>query len=527
MKTIRRPISILLAVLMVVGMFTMVPISAGAASYVAQVGENQYESLEEAIAAISTVTTEYHSKSGLTIKKYKANGSIKLLADCAGNGIVIDSGSGLTIDFDGHTYTVDGDLVGSNGTESLGFQLLKNSDVAFENGTITSEKAKILVQNYSNLGLYGMTLTLNNTSYNGAYTLSNNNGNAGIHNTTINANPTPGSFAFDVCRYSSYPSVHVEVTGEESVINGNVEISASNGQAMDGFYLNLDGGTMNGDIVVASSAQTAIENNPGKAAVNKANTFTQTAPEGFEWKNNGDGTSTLVALPYAAKINDTKYRTLEEAFAAAQDGDTITLLSDCTGNGIKVPQGKFATGLTVDFDDWTYTIDGATVGSTGTETNGFQLLKDNKITFKGGTIYSEKAKILVQNYSDLTLYGMTLTLDNQNYTSAYTLSNNNGDVVIDSTTINANPKGGFAFDVCRFSSYPSVNVTVKGDSDIQGDVEISASGNDAKDGFSLNLNGGTMDGKIIVDKTAAAAMATAPDKASVNNRCCCNGHCSR
>ena len=518
MKTIRRPISILLAVLMVVGMFTMVPISAGAASYVAQVGENQYESLEEAIAAISTVTTEYHSKSGLTIKKYKANGSIKLLADCAGNGIVIDSGSGLTIDFDGHTYTVDGDLVGSNGTESLGFQLLKNSDVAFENGTITSEKAKILVQNYSNLGLYGMTLTLNNTSYNGAYTLSNNNGNAGIHNTTINANPTPGSFAFDVCRYSSYPSVHVEVTGEESVINGNVEISASNGQAMDGFYLNLDGGTMNGDIVVASSAQTAIENNPGKAAVNKANTFTQTAPEGFEWKNNGDGTSTLVALPYAAKINDTKYRTLEEAFAAAQDGDTITLLSDCTGNGIKVPQGKFATGLTVDFDDWTYTIDGATVGSTGTETNGFQLLKDNKITFKGGTIYSEKAKILVQNYSDLTLYGMTLTLDNQNYTSAYTLSNNNGDVVIDSTTINANPKGGFAFDVCRFSSYPSVNVTVKGDSDIQGDVEISASGNDAKDGFSLNLNGGTMDGKIIVDKTAAAAMATAPDKASVNKQ---------
>jgi hypothetical protein len=32
MKTIRRPISILLAILMVVGMFTMVPISAGAAA---------------------------------------------------------------------------------------------------------------------------------------------------------------------------------------------------------------------------------------------------------------------------------------------------------------------------------------------------------------------------------------------------------------------------------------------------------------------------------------------------------------
>ena len=530
MKTIRRPISILLAVLMVVGMFTMVPISAGAASYVAQVGETKYESLEEAIAAISTVTPEYHSKSGLTINKYEAKGYIKLLADCAGNGIVIDSGSGLTIDFDGHTYTVDGDLVGSNGTESLGFQLLKNSDVAFENGTITSEKAKILVQNYSNLGLYGMTLTLNNTSYNGAYTLSNNNGNAGIHNTTINANPTPGSFAFDVCRYSSYPSVHVEVTGEESVINGNVEISASNGQAMDGFYLNLDGGTMNGDIVVTPSAAAAMESAPDKASVNKAAGFDQAAPEGFEWKNNGNGTSTLVALPYAAKINDTKYRTLEEAFAAAQDGDTITLLDDCTGNGIKVPQGKFNNkGLIVDFYDNTYTVDGETVGSSGTETIGFQLLKGNKITFQNGTITgnsntNQTLQRMIQNYSDLTLDNMTVSMVGR-YKDQITVSTCNGKTVINNSTISApdftwagydDPAevGAAALAVGTFSSYPSIDVTVEGDSTtINGDVNVSDSNN--KKAFSLKLNGGKLNGKINLDENAKAAIDDTASTANV------------
>ncbi len=199
---------------------------------------------------------------------------------------------------------------------------------------------------------------------------------------------------------------------------------------------------------------------------------------------------------YVAKIGETKYTTLQAAFGAAQDGDTITLLANCSGNGIKAPQGKFTTGLTVDFAGFTYTVDGETVGSTGTETNGFQLLKDNTITFKNGTITSAKAKILVQNYSNLTLQGMTLTLNNPNYAYGYTLSNNNGNVVIDDTTINANPAGGFAFDVCRYSSYPSVSVTVQGDSVINGNIEFDAGSGDPKNGISLALNGGTHDGAI-------------------------------
>ncbi len=223
----------------------------------------------------------------------------------------------------------------------------------------------------------------------------------------------------------------------------------------------------------------------------------------------------IYPVNYVAQIGSKKYTSFEAAFAAVQDGETITLLKDCAGNGIKAPQGKFTTGVTVDFANFTYTVDGETVGSTGTETNGFQLLKDNKITFKNGTITSEKALILVQNYSDLTLQGMTLTLNNKNYASGYTLSNNNGNVVIDGSTINANTGGGFAFDCCRYASYPSVNVTVKGESVINGNVEVSASGSDAKDGFKLMLEAGTMSGNIVLDATAKAAMAATPEKALV------------
>ena len=466
-------------------------------AYVAQVNGVKYETLEAAFAAASDGDT------------------ITLLADCSGNGIKAPQGkfaTGLTVDFGGYTYTVDGDTVGSTGTETNGFQLLKDNKITFKNGTITSEKAKILVQNYSNLTLDGMTLTLNNTGYNGAYTLSNNNGDVVINNTTINANPA-GGFAFDVCRYSSYPSVNVTVTGN-SKINGNVEVSASGNDAKDGFSLNLNGGTMTGDIVVDASAKNLINNG---GTVNKADAFTKAAPEGFVWVDSATtGVQTLAKA--VAKIGTTNYATLEAAFAAAQDGDTITLLADCAGNGIQVLPNRFNTnGLTVDFDGHTYNVDGTTVGSTGTKTQAFQLQKNNKITFKGGTITSTKALMLVQNYSDLTLKDMTLDGSNLIGNNRYTLSNNNGNVVIDGSTITAKAgEGNYAFDVCRYSSYPSVNVTVTGNSKINGNVEVSASKSDPKDGFSLNLNGGTMTGAIVLAPSAKAAMEKAPDKVSVN-----------
>lgn len=197
-----------------------------------------------------------------------------------------------------------------------------------------------------------------------------------------------------------------------------------------------------------------------------------------------------------AKIGNTEYATLKEAFDAVPNGETIVVMKNCSGNGIVVNSGR---NFTVDFNNCTYDIDGTTVGSTGTETNGFQLLKDSTITFKNGKLTSTKAKILIQNYCNLTLENMELDGRNLNRSNPnYTLSNNNGDVVIKDTTIFA-ANGMVAFDVCRYADYVGPKVTVKGNSVINGKVEISSSG--AKDGaqHELVIENGTFNGPIVKD----------------------------
>ena len=191
-----------------------------------------------------------------------------------------------------------------------------------------------------------------------------------------------------------------------------------------------------------------------------------------------------------AVIGDTYYDTLADAVAAAQDGDTITLLKNTNGNGIQVKTEKFATGgLTVDFNGHSYPVGGVLVGSSGTGTNAFQLLQGGKVTFKNGSIVgvAEGTKpaedtpdwhgapaIMIQNYCDLTLDNMIVTGGDE---TVYTMSNNCGNIVINNTTINAGKaqgygSGPFAFDVYGGWYKDNVTVTVKGNSVINGDIEL-------------------------------------------------------
>ncbi len=168
------------------------------------------------------------------------------------------------------------------------------------------------------------------------------------------------------------------------------------------------------------------------------NTFTDNTVDSV-----GAGALEANVASYVAEIGNTKYATLADAVAAAQDGDTIILLSDTTGNGIQIPSGS---NITIDFNGFTYNIDGTTVGSTGTQTNGFQLFKGSYITFKNGTITSNKARILIQNYSNLTLENMTLDGSQLLGSYPYTLSNNCGNTVIKGNTNIIAKSYGYAFD---------------------------------------------------------------------------------
>ena len=255
--------------------------------------------------------------------------------------------------------------------------------------------------------------------------------------------------------------------------------------------------------------------------------------EGFEPTKNVDGTYGVKEIS-AAKIGNVEYETLAAAFAAAKDGETIVLLKNSSGNGIVVETGTFTDkGLIVDFNNRSYTVGDVLVGSSGTASNGFQLNKDNKITFKNGALYGDASvagdkttnwtgapAIMIQNYSTLTLEKMTVVGGKE---TCYTISNNCGDTLIKNSTITAgeaSTKPAYqparAFDVCGFSTYPGATVTVE-NSTINGAVEIS-NGNNSKVALTIGkgtaVSGSLVDGgngdKVTVTKDKSVDV-TAPD----------------
>ena len=235
-------------------------------------------------------------------------------------------------------------------------------------------------------------------------------------------------------------------------------------------------------------------------------------------------------------IGDVKYSDLATAIAAAKDGDTVTLLANCSGDGIQVKGGK---NITVDFANYSYTVGGKLVGSTGTASNGFQLLAGNTITMKNGFIYGDASvagdditewsgapAIMIQNYSNLTLDNMTVSGGKQ---TVYTISNNNGNTVIKDSIINAGNAEGtkyspVAFDVCRYSSYPSVSVTVEGNSVINGNIEISGGIGEGQS-RQLNIKNGTFNGKFSISGNVPANIAISGGKFAyeINPDYCADG----
>ena len=506
--------------------------------YVAQVGDNKYESLAEAITAAQD------------------GGTVKLLADQTID-LQLAAGEEYTIDLNSYTLTVEssksynyiyGDLTiddssdaktGKVVVDDYGIAPRPGGKVTVNSGSFTTAAGKdyIFYLMGGELEVNGGSFTANHPvncyssgkkAYGGKVVINDGDFEStkyfvisGFENSdiTINGGEFEGPYPIYVDKTSSLSSGFAPAS---ATINGGTFTATSNGEygntivdCENGASVTIKGGTFTGgDLYADDSSDISVSSGTFDSAVPE-----EFCAEGFIPKDNGDGTYGVKIGTYVAQIGDNKYETLEEAFAAAQDGDTITVLADCAGNGIKVLKNTFATGLTVDFGGHTYTVDGETVGSPGTETLAFQLQYGNNITFKNGTLYSEKAKMLVQNYSNLTLDGMKLTFNNTSYNGAYTLSNNNGNTVIKDSTINANPTpGSFAFDVCRgggSNAYPSVNVTVTGNSVINGNVEVYAKNADPKDGFSLKLLSGTMTGNIVVDPTAKAVLDAKSDKGEV------------
>ncbi len=310
--------------------------------------------------------------------------------------------------------------------------------------------------------------------------------------TTYNANEVNGTYV----AYEVYYPLYVAEDDANVVVNGGV-FSVESTENVPTYAIcvgSVENATVTSSVKINGGTFNEPLQSKGTTEANgiaiSGGTYSE-APEerffaeGYGAVQKGDGTFGVEEVNYIVEANGVKYETLEEAFANTTEG-TITLLADTAGNGIVVPSGS---DIILDLGGFTYTVDGETVGSANTKTNAFQLLKNSNITIKNGTIQSEKAKMIIQSYANLTLDNVDLI---GGEITQYVLSNNFGTTTITGGTTITATEGNIAFDAGAgwSATYPNVKVIVE-NATIVGKIELGNYGTDAEN-IVIDIQGGDL-----------------------------------
>lgn len=368
--------------------------------------------------------------------------------------------SGVSVTADGHysslvangwmdgsqnTAQEEANLTITGGNFSGGLNTIKNDDwgVLKISGGNFSNTTQATVMNWNKTTVSGGTFTSEADVFANGY---------------ISADSDKGELTITGGTFTAGEGNNVVMISQSATNGGKIDISnatmTGNLNLSKAADVTISGTTITGSIKTAAGANVAIKDNStvtgevtgaGKVTVSTDSTV-------------GDGQTD----PYPFETNGKRYATLKEAINDVKNGGTITLTSNVdNAAGISVPSGK---NFTLDFNGKTYTLKDPGAGSAGTESNGFQLLKDSTITFKNGTIKvapgNSSIKRIIQNYANLTLENMQIYAANQVGGEDYPLSFNNGNIVFKgNTSIITSSDSNIAFDVCKFSSYPSTTVT--------------------------------------------------------------------
>lgn len=350
---------------------------------VAKIGDTEYATLNDAIA---------HVGEGETIE----------LIDNVSNatGISVSADKNFTIDFGGHTYTLTGPGAGSVGTETQAFQLLKGSTVTFMNGTVNiapnAKNIMRLVNSYGTVTFEDMTFDATNQVGGEDYTLSFNNGNATFKGDTNIITSGSDVIAFDVCLGWSDAYKTVSVTFDETY-TGQVEGTIVYDSPSTDAVLTVNGnGTFDGIKTSSSSTETpAIKVSGG--------TFSSDVSEflvaGMVQNENG-----TVVQPDVAEVGGKGYKSLADAVAAAQPGQTVTLLANASTDPLTIDKG-----ITLDLGDHTLSLTG-----TGNKDEVGLFLTSGSSTIKNGTIYDGRGAVrtfsIIVGGRDTALTTQDLTL---------------------------------------------------------------------------------------------------------------------
>ena len=490
--------------------------------YVASVGDAKYETLAEAIAAAakgSTVTLLADTRENVTIDK-------ALTLDLNGftlNGGTVEAKPALTIT--ARTVTIKDSSEAQTGTimredtaENSGvsshyvIDIQGNAWVMFESGKVTNNsgttagKGASLVRigddrvaKQPGLVIKGGTFTQDNFIVikvgRGYLTLNGgtlNSANSYAIENWFRATIKGGTVNGTAAAWTYSGGFNSTLTVEGGTINGDVESVSYDGSTGKKASVSITGGTVNGALgtYIYSNGLTETED-ATKATIEVtggtfANDPTKYVVEGATVTKNSEG-KFGVEKAYLAKVGNTSYYTMEEAFKAqTASGEPVVLLRDYT------TRGTFNSGSsnrTVDLNGYTWTYTGTNVNDAAFEIN----YPDVTLTVKNGTVVSGSMVGLIPSAmggtikydnSGLVLDGVTATANGNsgietngnNTNDTVTLKNStlnvpngfgiyfpsSGTLTLDNSTVNAKTMG---VQVCAGSL--SINegsaVTVTGD----------------------------------------------------------------
>ena len=447
----------------------------GAETAVAEVNGKTYSSLQDAINAASR------------------NATVKLLADTKEN--VTISTSDVTLDLNGYTLnggtekgkpalTVTARVTVKDSSEAKTGTIMRedtaeNSGVSshyvidiqgdgwltFESGNVTnnsgteSGKGASLVRvgddsvaKYPGLNIKGGNFTQNNfvvikvdsgdLFLNGG--MLNSTDSYAIenwHRATVKGGTVNGAVA--AWTYSGGHNSDLTISG--GTVNGKVESVTYDGAEGKTAKVSITGGVVNGALS-ASKYNSTETNDPTKATIEVTGGTFSTDPsrylvEGSAATPNGDGTFG-VAKAYLAKVGETSYYTMDEAFKAqTASREAITLLRDYT-TGSTFNSGSIAR--VVDLNGHTWTCTGTDANSAAFEINH----PDASLTVKNGKVVSSQLIGLIPSASGGTIKydNSTLTFEGVEASTTATSgietngNNTNDTVVLKNSTLNV-PNG--------------------------------------------------------------------------------------
>lgn len=441
-----------------------------AKAYLAKVGDTSYYTMDEAFKA-QTASGE----------------PIVLLRDYT-TGSTFNSGTiARTVDLAGHTWTCTG-----KDANSAAFEINNpNATLIVKNGKVVSSQLVGLIPSansmsgpiaYDNSTLEFEGVEMTTTAHSGIETNGNNtNDTVTLRNSTLNVPngfgiyfPSSGTLTIDNSKINAKTmgvqvcsgSLNISGAGTAITVSGDgIDKTINDGAIEDGAaisivnrigYKGLDEIKVEGGTFTANGTNAAVKAYDWDNTNKTESDFTQAAKvsvsggtfssevdkslcaEGFIPTKNADGTYGVKEGQYVAEIGSQGYESLTEAVAAAQDGQTVTLLADAAEDVV------ISKSITLDLG-----------GKTLTNTNAGNAtisVKSGTVTVKNGNVVggNDYYNIEAKKDANLTLTDVTATAGN----TGSSMIDNYGTLTITSGTYN----GGL--DTVK--NEPSAKLTITG-----------------------------------------------------------------